>query len=121
VKRAIPILPIDDPQEAIKFFVQRLGFKVIFEVSYPHDPGEGTIIGLERGNTRLHLDSPMPSHGRDARVYLDVKDADALYEEWQSKIEIRKPPQNQPWGARTFDVIDPFGNSLFVVGPIVVD
>ena len=76
---------------------------------------------LRDSRTRLHLDSPMPDHGRDACVYLDVKDADALYEEWQSKVEIRKPPQNQPWVARTFDVIDPFGNSLFVVGPKVVD
>ena len=45
MKRAISILPIDDPQKAIKFYVLGLGFQAIFEVSYPHDPGEGTIIG----------------------------------------------------------------------------
>jgi uncharacterized glyoxalase superfamily protein PhnB len=119
VKRAIPILPIDDPEAAKEFYVERLGFHVTFEVSYGQDPAEGTIIGLERGNACLHLDCPMPGHGRDVCVYLDVRDADALYEEWQPKVEIRKPPENQPWGARTFDVIDPFGNTLFVVGPAV--
>jgi hypothetical protein len=26
-------------------------------------------------------------------------------------------PKNESWGARTFDVIDPFGNTIFVMGP----
>jgi len=121
VDRAIPILPIDDPEIAKRFYVEGLGFQVLFEVSYPNDGGEGTIIGLERGHARLHLDAPMPGHGRDACVYLDVKDADALYDEWSPKVEIRRPPEDQAWGARTFDVIDPFGNTLFVVGPAAGD
>lgn len=121
MEKAIPILPMDDPQVAKRFYVESLGFRLLFEVSYPHDPAGGTIIGLERGNARLHLDAPMSGHGRDACVYLEVKDADALYQEWKSKVEIRTPPQNQAWGARTFDVIDPFSNTLFVVGPAVDD
>ena len=117
VKKAIPILPIDDPEAAKEFYVERLGFHVVFEVPATQDPAEGTIIGLEHGNARLHLDYPMAGHGRDACVYLDVDDADASYKEWHPKVEIRKPPEDQSWGARTFDVIDPFGNTLFVVGP----
>ena len=31
--------------------------------------------------------------------------------------QIRRPPKNEYWGARTFDVIDPFGNTIFVMGP----
>jgi hypothetical protein len=69
VKRAIPILPIDDPEVAKTFYVEGLGFHAIFEVSYPHDPAPGTIIGLERSSARLHLDYPMPGHGRDACVF----------------------------------------------------
>jgi uncharacterized glyoxalase superfamily protein PhnB len=119
MERAIPILPMEDVEAAKTFYVNGLGFHVVFEASYPYDRGDGTIIGLERGNARLHLDYPMPGHGRDACVYLDVNDADTLYQEWQSRVEIRRPPENQPWGSRTFDVIDPFGNTLFVVGPTV--
>jgi hypothetical protein len=26
---------------------------------------------------------------------------------------------NEEWGARTFGVGDPFGNSIFVIGPVV--
>jgi uncharacterized glyoxalase superfamily protein PhnB len=121
MERAIPILPAEDVETAKTFYVYGLGFQVVFEISYPLDRGNGTIIGLERGNARLHLDCPMPGHGRDACVYLEVNDADTLYQEWQSKVEIRKPPEDQPWGARTFDVIDPFGNTLFVVGSSIDD
>jgi uncharacterized glyoxalase superfamily protein PhnB len=39
------------------------------------------------------------------------------YDEWRARVEIRRPPKNEEWGARTFDVIDPFGNTIFVMGP----
>lgn len=117
MERAIPILPIDDPEAAKSFYVDGLGFQVVFEAHYGHEGTEGTIIGIERGTIRIHLDSPMPSHGRDACVCLDVEDADAYYEEWRTKVTIREPPRDEPWGARTFSVMDPSGNSLFVVGP----
>jgi len=59
----------------------------------------------------------MTGHGREACVSLMVDDADAYYDEWSTRVEIRRPPQNEYWGARTFDVIDPFGNTIFVMGP----
>ena len=121
MERAIPILPIDDPEVAEKFYVHSLGFRMLFQASYSHDSGQGCIVGLERGHLRLNLDSPMPGHGRDACVLLEVNDADALYQEWHSRADIRKPPENQESGARTFSVTDPFGNTLFVVGPPVPD
>ncbi len=117
MERAIPILPVDDPQAARRFYTDGLGFRVLYEARYPHGPEQGTIIALERGTIRIHLDCPMPGHGRDACVYLEVEDADALYEEWRAEVAIHDPPQDQPWGGRTFSVMDPFGNALFVVGP----
>ena len=121
MERAIPILPIDDPAEAKRFYVDALGFRLVFEAHYPDDSVDATILGVERGSIRIHLDSPMPGHGRDACVYLDLADADALYEEWRNKVTIDAPPEDQPWGARTFTVMDPFNNALFVVGPIAGD
>ena len=118
MERAIPILPINDPDEAKRFYVDGLGSSVVFEVRYAEEPTAGTTIGVERGSIRIHLDCPMPGLGRDACVYLDVQDADALYDEWNAKAEIGSPPGNQPWDARTFNVMSPFGNSLFAVGPI---
>ena len=115
-ERAIPVLPMDDPQKAREFYVVGLGFREVFEGHYGSN---GTIIGLERGGLRIHLDCPMPGHGREACVCLEVLDADALYELWSANVAIRDVPKNEQWGARTFTIIDPFGNSLFVVGPII--
>jgi uncharacterized glyoxalase superfamily protein PhnB len=60
----------------------------------------------------------MSGHGRAACVSLQVESADRYYAEWHDRVPIRRPPRDEPWGARTFDVIDPFGNTLFVMGPV---
>lgn len=115
MERAVPILPADDLGVAKAYYVDKLGFDVLFEAS---EDGKNGILGLERGTICLTIDAPMSGHGRDTCVSLQVGSADAYYEEWREKVEIRRPPKDEPWGARTFDVIDPFGNTLFVIGPL---
>lgn len=116
MERAVPILPADDLRTAREFYVDRLGFEVRFEAS---EDGRTGLLGIERGSIALTLDCPMSGHGREACVSLQVDSADAYYNEWQPHVAIRQPPRNEPWGARTFDVIDPFGNTIFVMGPVV--
>lgn len=115
MERAIPILPAEDLRVAKDFYVGRLGFTIRFDAS--DDAGHG-LLGVDRGTISLTLDSPMSGHGREACVSLQVESADLYYNEWREKVEIRHPPKNEPWGARTFDVIDPFGNTIFVMGPV---
>ncbi len=73
---------------------------------------------MERGGIELTLDSPMNGHGRNACVSLLVDDADAYYHEWSPKVSVLRPPRDEDWGARTFDLLDPSGNTLFVIGPV---
>jgi len=115
MERAIPIVPADDLRVAKQFYVDRLGFKVRFEAT---EDGKSGLLGLERGTICLTVDCPMSGHGRDACVSLQVESTDAYYDEWRERVEIRRPPKNESWGARTFDVIDPFGNTIFVMGPL---
>ena len=115
MERAIPILPADDLRVAKEFYVDRLGLGLRFEAT---DDGTTGLLGLERGDIALTLDSPMSGHGREACVSIEVNDADAYFNEWQTRVDIRRPPEDQTWGARTFDVIDPFGNTIFVMGPV---
>ena len=115
MERAVPILPADDLGVAKEFYIDRLGFDVRFEVS---DDGRTGLLGLERGDIRFTLDCPMSGHGRQACVSLEVESADAWYDRWRRQVDIRREPRNEPWGARTFDVIDPFGNTIFVMGPV---
>jgi uncharacterized glyoxalase superfamily protein PhnB len=116
MERAVPILPVEDLRVAKEFYLDKLGFTIGFEAT---DDGSNGLLGVERGGIQLTLDCPMSGHGRDACVSLQVDSADAYYEEWRARgVEIRHAPKNEPWGARTFDVIDPFGNTIFVMGPM---
>lgn len=115
---AVPILPVEDLAAAKAFYVDGLGFGVTFEAS---EDGQSGLLGLKRGTIQLTLDSPMDGHGRNACVSLHVHDADGYYREWSSKVAVLRAPRNEDWGARTFDVLDPFGNTIFVIGPVNKD
>lgn len=114
MQRAIPHLPADDLRLARDFYVAKLGFRVLFEVT---DDGKSGILGVARDTIQMTIDSPMEGHGRNACVSLEVDDVDAYFEEWSPKVDVLRPPKNEPWGARTFDLLDPFGNTIFVMGP----
>ncbi len=115
MERAIPNLPVDDLGVAKSFYVDKLGFGIRYEVT---EDGKSGLLGLERGGFVLHLDSPMGGHGRNVVATLEVGDTDALYDQWSGQVEIGGPPRNEVWGSRTFGVSDPFGNLLYVVGPV---
>lgn len=114
MERATPILPADDLAVAKTFYVDRLGFSVRFELSRD---GKQGLLGLQRGAMYLTIDSPMSGHGRDACVALEVENADRYYDEWRQRVAVQRPPKDEEWGARTFDLRDPFGNTIFVMGP----
>jgi catechol 2,3-dioxygenase-like lactoylglutathione lyase family enzyme len=113
--RAVPVLPADDLSVTKAFYVDGLGFRVTWEAT---EDGKSGLMGLERGGICLTIDAPMSGHGRDACVSLHVGDADAYYVEWRRKLEIKPPPRNEYWGARTFGLSDPSGNTIFVIGPV---
>jgi len=115
MEKAIPILPTEDLAISKPFYTEALGFTITFEHT---EDGHTGLIGLERGSLELTLDCPMSGHGRNACAALRVHDTDALYNEWSQKIPTLSPPQNEPWGARTFGLSDPAGNTLFVMGPV---
>jgi catechol 2,3-dioxygenase-like lactoylglutathione lyase family enzyme len=115
MERAIPILPVDDLAIAKAFYVNGLGFRVTFEVS---EDGRSGLLGIERGTIQMTLDCPMKGHGRNACVALQVDDADAYYREWNVKVDVLRAPKDEEWGARTFDLLDPSGNTIFVMGPV---
>ncbi len=102
---AVPVLPVLDVPAAAERF-RLLGFDV--EIA---DPSVAYAFA-SRDDVWLHL-SGVPEHPEDGdvAVYLQVDDADALYEEWRaSGAEGRlSPPVDQPWGVREGTYIDPDG------------
>lgn len=116
VERAVPILPMDDLATARQFYVDGLGFEVTFEAA---EDGKTGLLGVKRGTIAITLDCPMDGHGRNACVSLEVEDADRYYKEWKSRVKVGRAPQNETWGKRTFELTDPFGNTIFVMGQVV--
>jgi catechol 2,3-dioxygenase-like lactoylglutathione lyase family enzyme len=115
MEQAIPILPAEDLATAKEFYVNRLGFRVTSEAS---EDGRSGLLGIERGTIQMTIDCPMNGHGRNACVALRVDDADAYYREWSAKVDVLRAPKDEEWGARTFDLLDPSGNTIFVMGPL---
>jgi catechol 2,3-dioxygenase-like lactoylglutathione lyase family enzyme len=115
MEMAVPILPVDDLGAARRFYVDQLGFDLEWEAS---QDGRTGLMGVRRGTIQITLDCPMTGHGRDACVSLRVADADRYYEEWRVRVAVKRVPHDEEWGARTFDLIDPFGNTIFVMGPV---
>jgi uncharacterized glyoxalase superfamily protein PhnB len=114
---AVPILPVLDLDIAKRFYVDQLGFSLNWE--WRADSGAEGMVGVQRGGMKITLDCPMSGHGRDACVSLEVESADAYYEEWKARgVAIERAPHNEEWNARTFGVSDPFGNTIFVIGPV---
>jgi predicted enzyme related to lactoylglutathione lyase len=114
MERAVPILPADDLRSAKAFYLDVLGFGVAWEAT---SDGSTGLVGIERGGLLLTIDAPMAGHGRHACVSLRVDDADAYFEEWRQKGAATTSPREEDWGARTFSVTDPSGNTIFVIGP----
>lgn len=111
---AVPNLPSSDLSVAIPFYVNTLGFRVVFDAS----DGVNGLVGIERDGMRINLDCPMDGHGRRACVSLEVEDVDALFAEWSTILALETPPVDQVWGSRTFGFQDPDDNTVFVLGPI---
>ena len=92
MERAIPVLPTEDLAAAKVFYVDALGFRVLWEGS---EDGHSGLMGVARGTIQITLDSPMDGHGRNACVSLQVDDVDAYYNEWSVKVPDLRPPRAQ--------------------------
>jgi uncharacterized glyoxalase superfamily protein PhnB len=111
----IPVLPARNVSEAVRFYVDRLGFELRF-TDREDDP---QYAGVRRGNAMLHLqfqyekDFQAGSAGRCVlRVVVD--DPDALCEEYKKKgvVKDSAKPEDTSWNTREFDFADPNGNML---------
>jgi len=112
---AVPNVPGDDLSAMRHFYVDLLGFNVLFEAT---EDGARGLMGLELVGMRLHIDCPMEGHGRQICVSLEVEDVDAWYQRWSPAIPNLPAPINQDWGSRTFGFQDPADNTIYVLGPI---
>src|SRR5579872_6807497 len=114
-KMAIPVLPARDVSEAVRFYVDRLGFELRFQDS----DDSPQYAGVRRGNVVLHLqfqfekDFEAGTAGQ-AMLRLVVDDPDALFEEYRDKGVFHEWTKlvDTPWKTREFGFFDLNRNGL---------
>ena len=120
-------LPQDDPEAALAFYRDLLGFEVRNDVGYNDmrwltvgPPGQDTAIVLhppaaDPGTTddERRTIAEMMAKGTYAGVNLATKDLDATFDQLQAGgAEIIQEPTEQPYGIRDCAVRDPAGNMI---------
>jgi catechol 2,3-dioxygenase-like lactoylglutathione lyase family enzyme len=121
-------LPQDDPDAAVAFYRDTLGFEVRGDVEYggmhwitvgpPGQPGTSIVLhppavtpGITDDERRTIVE--MMAKGTYAGINLATADLDATFERLQaSDADIVQEPIDQPYGVRDCAVRDPAGNLL---------
>lgn len=112
--KVIPILRIFDYDKAIEFYIDWLGFKIVWEDKKENRP---IYIEVALGDIVLHLSEHHGDSSPGARLF--IRGFENLAEYHKSLIDARykynrpglKPPFWNP-DALTMEAIDPFGNRL---------
>ena len=112
LRRTTPILRSFDEAKARKFYLDFLGFRVVFEHRF--HAGAPLYMGIARGDCHLHLSEHLGDATPGSSMRIEVGDVDALCAELQARHYASSRPevQDMPWGTRDFTVTDPFGNRL---------
>jgi uncharacterized glyoxalase superfamily protein PhnB len=122
-------LPHDDPDAALAFYRDTLGFEVRLDVGYegmrwitvgpPDQPATSIVLhppaadpGITEEERRTITE--MMAKGTYAGILLATKDLDGAFERLQASSvgEVVQEPTDQPYGVRDCAVRDPAGNLI---------
>jgi uncharacterized glyoxalase superfamily protein PhnB len=120
-------LPQDDPDAALAFYRDTLGFEVRNDVGYggmrwitvgpPEQPDTSIVLyppaatpGLNEDERRTIVE--MMAKGSYATILLATADLDGTFERVQAGTEVVQEPTDQPYGVRDCAVRDPAGNLI---------
>jgi catechol 2,3-dioxygenase-like lactoylglutathione lyase family enzyme len=101
---ATPILRVADFDASVAYYERCLGFRLAWR--------DGRFGCVQRGDVSIMLSEGSQGCG-GTWMYLDVADADLLYDELLGRgARIRHPPTSFPWGSRELHVFDLDGHVL---------
>ncbi|MDG4827337.1 glyoxalase superfamily protein [Asanoa sp. WMMD1127] len=116
----IPVLQIYSVDEALRFYVEFLGFTLDFG-GPAGGPGTAYYGQLSRGATTLHVTEVAYEAGPGATVFIWIDGIESLRETLNARREVvpvwgpavwAPELETAPWGARVLTIADPFGNHL---------
>lgn len=108
---AIPQLPMFDLEATEKFYVEKLGFKIVGKMT------QLQYLNMKRDNAMIHFlgyeENVARNMGSFTSVYIYPKDVDKLASEFRNAgVKFRYGPEKMPWGMYEFQIDDPCGNAI---------
>ena len=113
----ISMLRVKDARASERLFCDTFGFRKTWE----YDPGDGYPVFVEvtRDKVSFHLSEHEGDGPTGIQVYVNVTDAQALFDELRAQnATINEPPHEAPWGHLVFELQDLDGNTLRFGSPI---
>ncbi len=112
LKQVQPVLPCRSVPDAVRFYVEKLGFMLAFD-----DGGEPGYAGVRRDGVEIHLQwHDAGGWARVERPHLRflVTDVDVLHAEFKGRgiLGDGTAVRETPWGTREFGLFDPEKNGL---------
>lgn len=124
-----PYITVSPAPAAIDWYVTVLG--AVEQTRYTGDDGRIGHADLTIGGATLMLSDEYPEFGPGVvspttlggtpfALHLEVPDVDAVFARVVAAGDARigRPPHDEPYGARTFDMVDPFGHRWMIQTPI---
>ena len=121
-------LPHDDPDAAVAFYRDTLGFEVRLDVGYegmrwitvgpPDQPGTSLVLHPPAADPGITDDerrtiTEMMAKGTYGTILLATTDLDSTFERLQAgDVDIVQEPTEQPYGVRDCALRDPAGNLI---------
>lgn len=124
-----PYITVSPAPAAIDWYVAVLG--AVEHSRYTGDDGRIGHADLTIGGATLMLSDEYPEFGPGVvsprtlggtpfALHLEVPDVDAVFARVVAAgdAQVGRPPHDEPYGARTFDMVDPFGHRWMIQTPI---
>ena len=118
-KQPIPIFRSFDEKAAKAFYIDFLGFEIVFE--HRLEPGTPLYFGVKLGESLLHISEHHGDSTPGSSVRIDMDDVNAYCRILNAKKYRHARPgvQHQSWGYDDMTIADPAGNKLIFCTPRV--
>lgn len=119
-----PYLFYEDTAAAMGFLERAFGFRE--RLATKNDDGTLSHVEMERDGAIVMMGTPEPGYSNPKQlghatvgIYVHVDDVDALYQRAKAAdADVESEPTDQPYGVRSFGVIDPEGHQWWFSQPL---
>ncbi len=109
-------ITVTDLDQAMDFYVNKLGFQVRVEMPIPGG-NRFVMVAPAQGGANLVFSLPLPgrSHTPSSYISFETNDVQSTYTELVAKgVDFPRPPAKTAWGGVEALFTDPFGNSFLL-------